>query len=241
MNERNGEFFSAETERQLDERVTNTARRHGIEVPGLDQAFWEQRWESVRRTTKGRSAVPNWTLTGAAEQLPPGVALDAGCGEGSDAIWLASHGWMVSAVDFIASALQCGRVHAERTGAEVARRINWEHADLSVWVPPEGAFDLVSAHYLHGISQREVLFRRLAAAVRPGGALLIVGHHPSNADIAGGQMPEAVFFSTADVVKVLDESWSLVTVDDNVPQREITDHDGRLRTLRSALVWAQRL
>lgn len=227
-------------ERRRNERVTNTPRRHGIEVPGLDQEFWEQRWESARRTTNGRPVVPNCTLTGTAEQLPPGVALDAGCGEGLDAIWLASHGWTVSAVDFIASALERGRVHAEQTGAEVARRINWEQTDLSVWVPPEGAFDLVSAHYLHGIAQREVLFRRLAAAVRPGGALLIVGHHPSNADFAGGQMPEAVFFSTADVMKVLDESWSLVRVDDNVPQREITDHDGRVRTLRSALVWAQR-
>lgn len=97
----------------------------------------------------------------------------------------------------------------------------------------------MSAHYLHGVALRTRLFRGLAAAVRSGGTLLIVGHHPSNLDLSGGTVPRDVFFTTADVVEVLDEEWELVTVDDAVP-REATDRAGRPVTLRSAVVRARR-
>jgi 2-polyprenyl-3-methyl-5-hydroxy-6-metoxy-1,4-benzoquinol methylase len=182
---------------------------------------------------------PNRTLTEVAEQLTPGNALDAGCGQGGDAIWLAERGWTVAAVDFVASALDRGRVVAERAGGEVAHRIDWGRADLNTWVPPEKAFDLVTAHYLHGVARRADLFDRLAAAVRPGGTLLIVGHHPSNADISGGTMPKAVFFASADVMGVLGEQWEVIRTDDDVP-RDVVDSDGQAIRLRSSLVQAQR-
>ncbi|KUH85606.1 MULTISPECIES: class I SAM-dependent methyltransferase [unclassified Mycobacterium] len=204
----------------------------------LDRTFWEQRWETVAHTA-GMST-PNRTLTDAVVGLPAGRALDAGCGLGADAIWLAQNGWAVTAVDFVDSALQCARDRAEQMGPDVAARIEWRQADLSIWAPPPGAFDLVTTHYLHGIAQRDSLFRRLAAAVRPGGTLLVVGHHPSNADISGGTMPDAVFFTSADVVSVLDEGWELLTVDDAVPRRT-ADHGGAEITLRSAVVRARRV
>jgi SAM-dependent methyltransferase len=203
----------------------------------LDKEFWEQRWEAARRSADSPS--PNRTLTDVAAALPTGSALDAGCGEGADAIWLAEHGWNVTAVDFVDSALQNGRGRADAIGAEVARRIEWRQADLSEWAPPVRSFDLVSAHYVHGIAQRHRLFGRLAAAVRPGGTLLMVGHHPANADIVGGAMPDAVFFSTGDLVTVLDEGWELVVVDDDVP-RHTVDVEDRPITLRCAMVQARR-
>jgi SAM-dependent methyltransferase len=205
----------------------------------LDKAFWERRWRAARYATEDGNAEPNRTLTETAVGLPSGTALDAGCGEGADALWLATRGWTVTAADFVASALDRGRMRAERAGTEVARRIRWHEADLGTWTPTPGGFDLVSAHYLHGIPERYKVFRRLAAAVRPGGTLLIVGHHPSNAEISGGTMPTAVFFTTADVAAALDERWELVSVDDDVP-RSTVNLDGEAVTLRSAMVRAHR-
>lgn len=202
----------------------------------LDREFWEQRWDEARRAMGDRVMQPNRTLTDVVATLPPGRALDAGCGEGADAIWLAEHGWTVTAVDFVDTALQNGRARAEQIGAEV----EWRQADLSEWTPPSSSFDLVSTHFLHGIAQRDRLFGRLAAAVRPGGTLLVVGHHPSNAHIAGGSAMGAVFFTTDDVIAVLDDGWELVTVDDAVSRRT-ADKEGEPITVRAAMVQARRM
>ncbi|MDV3123421.1 class I SAM-dependent methyltransferase [Mycobacterium sp. 21AC1] len=237
MTEQHRRAFSAEMEARVSAHVTDEHRRHGLPTPAFDQEFWEQRWDTVHSV--GMAMTPNRTLTGVATQLQAGRALDAGCGEGTDALWLADRGWDVTAVDFVESALTRGRARADERGGDLVGRIDWRQADLSVWTPPAAAFDLVSAHYLHGITDRANLFRRLAAAVRPGGTLLIVGHHPSNADVLGVTMPGAVFFTTADLLAVLDDQWDLVTVDDDVP-REMTDLEGRPRRLRSALVQALR-
>ena len=199
----------------------------------LDKTFWERRWESAG----AGGHAPNRTLTDAAADLPAGRALDAGCGDGVDALWLADRGWTVLAVDFVATALERGRARAAAIG--VTDRIDWRQADLGAWTPPVGEFDLVTTHYLHGIAQRDNVFRGLAAAVRPGGTLLIVGHHPSNVDISGGTMPEAVFFTTADVTAVLGDGWDLVTVDDDVPRKTV-DHGGETVMLRAAMVLARR-
>ena len=206
-------------------------------APELDRTFWEQRWAAHSADTG--EAEPNPTLAGTASQLSPGVALDAGSGIGADAIWLARRGWTVDAVDFVASALDSAHRRAERLGPGVASRIAWRQGDLNTWTPTRHAYDLVSAHYLHGVSRRADLFRRLAAAVRPGGTLLIVGHHPSNLDVSGDTMSRAVFFTAAEVLEVLDEAWESVTADDAVP-RQATDHDGHPIMLRSVLVQAQR-
>jgi SAM-dependent methyltransferase len=205
----------------------------------LDKEFWEHRWEAARRGLGPRPTAPNRTLTEVAAPLPIGSALDAGCGEGADAIWLAEHGWAVTAVDFVDSALRSGRERAGQSGAEVAGRIDWRQADLGEWAPPAQSFDLVSAHYVHGIAKRHRLFGRLATAVRPGGTLLIVGHHPANVDVVAPTMPGAVFFTAHDLVAVLDEEWELVTVDDDVP-RDTLDAEGRPIRLRAAMVQARR-
>lgn len=225
--------FTGEMEARVCAQVTDP-RRHGVErvYPALAQEFWESRWESV---PVGERAA-NRTLIDAAASLTPGAALDAGCGDGADALWLAEHGWTVTAVDFAPSALERGRERAAERGFD----IDWRQADLSQWTPPPATYDLVSAHYLHGIAQRGVAFRRLADAVRPGGTLLIVGHHPSSADISGGTMPGAVFFTTGDVLAALDGGdWELVTVDDDVP-RHTAGHGGAEVMLRSAVVQARR-
>jgi SAM-dependent methyltransferase len=205
----------------------------------LDRSFWEHRWMTARRASDDASLPPNLTLIDTATALPVGTALDAGCGEAADSLWLAERGWTVTAVDFVASALERGRSRADEMGPDVADRIEWQEADLRTWTPPAASFDLVTSHYMHGIADIQSAFRRLAAAVRPGGTLLVVGHHPSNADSSGEAMPTALFFSTSDLTAVLDDDWELVTVDDDVPRRTL-NHDGQAVKVRAAMVRARR-
>ena len=99
-------------------------------VPG--EAFWDERYRSHSQLWSG---TPNAHLVSEASGLIPGTALDAGRGEGADAIWLAEHAWQVTAVDFSTVALERSAARALEVGAEVAQRITWLHADLTDWVP----------------------------------------------------------------------------------------------------------
>ncbi|MGY2067752.1 class I SAM-dependent methyltransferase [Blastococcus sp. SYSU DS0619] len=141
-------------------------------MSAVDRESYDELYRSAPAVWSGR---PNGQLVVVASGLRPGTALDAGSGEGGDALWLAERGWRVTAVDFSPVAVERGAALARARG--LGDRIDWRHEDLDVWAPPEGRFDLVTAHYLHSTwTDRETLFRRLAAAVAPGGTLLVVGH-----------------------------------------------------------------
>ena len=95
-----------------------------------DRNFWEERWSQALREHGDRLAQrpPNAHLTTEVGDLRPGRALDAGCGHGSDTLWLAARGWQVTAVDFEAAALAHARSTAEGVGPDVAERIDWVEA-----------------------------------------------------------------------------------------------------------------
>jgi SAM-dependent methyltransferase len=134
---------------------------------------WDDMYRSRPRVWSG---LPNPQLVAEAAGLEPGTALDLGCGEGADALWLAEQGWTVTAVDVSAVALERAAQHA--AGSAAGRRITWLQRDLDAWAPEE-QFDLVSAQFLHSTEAPWQRPHRVAAeAVRPGGTLLIVGHHP---------------------------------------------------------------
>lgn len=134
--------------------------------------FWEDRYGSAERVWSGRV---NPRLAEVATGLPAGRALDLGCGEGADALWLAERGWRVVAVDVSATALQ--RATEAATSRNLLKRISFERHDLNETLPA-GTFDLVSAQYLHSPArlEREAVLRRAAERVKPGGVLLIVDH-----------------------------------------------------------------
>lgn len=108
----------------------------------FDRSFWEERWSEVLREHAARVAdrPPNAHLSAEARNLRPGFALDAGCGHGSHALWLAARGWQVTAVDFSATALAHARSTAEAVGADVAERIDWVEGDLAAWAPQPGHY-----------------------------------------------------------------------------------------------------
>ncbi len=204
----------------------------------LDQAFWDERYRSRPLLWSGR---PNRQLVAEVEGLPAGTALDVGAGEGADAIWLARRGWRVTAVDLSPVALERAGAHAAEAGPEVAGRIDWQQRDILEWEPPAGRYDLVSTQYLHlPPALRRPFFERLAASVRPGGTLLVVGHHPSDlqTSVPRPPMPE-LFFTGEEVAAALDGPEWEVVVDAAVPY-EVEDPDGRLVVVHDTVFRARR-
>jgi SAM-dependent methyltransferase len=146
-----------------------------MSTPETDQTaqeYWEAHYGERERIWSGRV---NVQLAAVAADITPGRALDLGCGEGGDAVWLAEHGWQVTAVDISETAM--GRAAAEAETRGVRDRIQFERHDLSDGFP-DGVFDLVSAQFLHSTVrlERPQILRRAADAIAPGGVLVIVDH-----------------------------------------------------------------
>jgi SAM-dependent methyltransferase len=186
--------------------------------PSYDRDFWEQLWSRTlaERADHVARRPPNSRLTSEVGGLTPGLALDAGCGHGSETLWLAAHGWRVTAVDFSAAALAQGRSTAEAAGPDVAGRIDWVEADLGTWEPQVQRYDLVVSLYIHVAGSVEEMVRRMAAAVAPGGTLFMAGHRPVDpaseaATPAAGQVQVSVDAATA----ALDPAdWELVVAEE---------------------------
>lgn len=144
---------------------------------------------------------PNRFLVAEVEGLPPGRALDLACGAGRNAVWLAERGWRVTAVDFADVALRTARRLAEARGVEV----EWVEADVREWVPGAAAFELVTILYLQlPAEERRLVLGRAAAAVAPGGTLLLVGHDRENLEGGwGGPKDPAVLLSPDEVAAEL--------------------------------------
>jgi SAM-dependent methyltransferase len=209
---------------------------HG-DAPVFDENFWDERYRSAQRVWSGQ---PNPQLIAEVAALAPGRALDVGCGEGADAIWLARNGWDVVAADISGVAISRGEQHTRDTAPAAAARIEWRRADLLAEPPEPGSYDLVTAQFMQLPPEpRTKLFISLATAVRPAGTLLIVGHHPS--DLGTGvprpAMPE-VFYTAQEIAALLDSSWA-VAVSEARP-RPATTPDGAEVTIHDAVLMATR-
>ena len=136
---------------------------------------WDERYSGEEKIWSGN---PNPQLVAEVSGLTPGTALDVGCGEGGDVIWLAQQGWRVTGADFSANGLARAARHAEQAG--VAEQTDWWQVDARTFAAGERTYDLVTTHFLHPPDGGMVeVTRRLAEAVAPGGHLLVVGHAPS--------------------------------------------------------------
>jgi SAM-dependent methyltransferase len=214
--------------------------RHAVEATRHqevhDRAWWEERYRTAPHLWSGRA---NDVLVAEAADLPPGRALDAGAGEGGDALWLAERGWQVTALDLSQVALDRGARAAEERG--LGDRVRWRQADLAEEPPEPAAYDLVTSAFLHPPADvREKVLRGLADAVVPGGTLLVVNHDPS--DLALGIRTDArpeYFASAAELAALLDPAEWEVQVAEARP-RGARGHEGGVHEVADAVLRARR-
>ncbi|MEV0305905.1 class I SAM-dependent methyltransferase [Streptomyces prasinus] len=186
-------------------------------------AFWDGVYAA--RPAAG-DPQPNARLTETVTGLPPGDALDLGCGDGGDALWLARLGWRVTGADISAVAVE--RLAALARSHGLGDRVTTVRADLRKSFPPSG-FDLICAHYLHTPFDldRATVLRSAAHALRPDGRLLVVDHG-SAAPWSWNQDPDIRYPSPREVAAGIDlapETWTVERAD--APRRIATGPDGR--------------
>jgi SAM-dependent methyltransferase len=214
-------------------------------IHDFDRGYWESHWQQAA----DRAPVPAHPYLDELVDLSPGTALDAGCGEGAEAVWLARRGWQVTAVDISADVLE--RAAARAQGATGAGGIDWVRADLSTW-SPRVEHDLVATHYAHPAMPQLAFYARVAQWVAPGGTLLVVGHRDAHAHATharsghghgsrdhGGAPPAHATVAAAQVVALLDPAqWHVVTAAE--PDRAVARPGGGEHVLRDVVVRAER-
>lgn len=153
----------------MDQHERRSEKRSGSTAQAAE---WDARYSE--RDGARWSGRPNGRLRAEVASLPPGRALDVGCGEGADAIWLARSGWTVTAIDISDVAVIRARQAAELAGAVV----EWVRGDALQTSFPAGSFDLVSMQYpALPKATGQAAVRALLGTVRPGGLLLAVYHN----------------------------------------------------------------
>jgi len=176
-----------------------------MDAQARDAQFWDEMYRSRDQVFSGD---PNGVLVTEVTDLPPGQALDVGCGEGADALWLARHGWQVTAVDISATALQ----RAAATASDIEGRVAWTRADLNITPPPADAFDLVSVQYYPLPTQPDhTSLRGLLNAVAPGGTLLFASHDLADLSPSPEQgFDPGDYYQPDDIAKLLDHDWTVL-------------------------------
>ena len=199
----------------------------------MDAASWDRRYSASGFVW---TTAPNVFLAAEVDGLVPGTALDLACGEGRNAVWLATQGWQATGVDFSAVGLDKARQLADSAG--VADRCVWVVADAVAW-EPRHTFDLVVVLYLHlPAAQRRAAMAVAAGALAPGGTLLVVGHDSDNlTEGVGGPPDPTVLYGPDDLVAdLVDADASLVVERAEQVRRAVTVANGpEAGTVREAI------
>jgi 2-polyprenyl-3-methyl-5-hydroxy-6-metoxy-1,4-benzoquinol methylase len=180
---------------------------------------WDERYSGEEKVWSGN---PNAQLVVEVARLNAGTALDVGCGEGGDVIWLARQGWRVTGADFSANGLARAARHTEQAG--VADQTDWWQVDARTFAAGERSYDLVTTHFLHPPEGGMVeVTRRLAEAVAPGGHLLVVGHAPSEAFTHLAASHRRAMFLAEDLLPGLPDDFEALVVEQR--PRTVTRND----------------
>ncbi len=169
---------------------------------------WDERYSVREQIWSGE---PNGALVAEVAGMAPGTAMDVGCGEGADAVWLTKHGWDVTAIDVSSVAVERSRVHAEAAGVQVT----FEALSLLDAAAAGRTFDLVSAQYpsLEKTPGNDAE-RALIDAVAPGGLLVVVHHADIDRERAleHGFDPDD-YLTPAGVAALLQDDWHIETLE----------------------------
>lgn len=207
------------------------------EPPQADHpAFGSQWWEQHYRGQDPGAGAPSPHLVAELGGVPAGTALDAGCGTGADAVWLAQQGWQVTAIDISPTVVAQAETSAAQQAPQVAARLTWVVADLTVW-EPERHFDLVVSQYVHPGLPFADFVARLARAVAPGGTLFVAGHDPADAHSAAHAPQDAAIGADAVVAALSPDLWHVEVAG---TRTRTTRHGGTEEAMHDVVVRARR-
>ncbi len=169
----------------------------------MDAREWDERYAASELVW---SATPNQFVEAELAELRPGRAVDVACGEGRNALWLADHGWDVTAVDFSLAGLDKGRALQTRHEHGRDLHIDWVHADVLEHDFGQGVFDLAVVAYLQlPEHQRHPVVRRTFDSLTTGGTFFLVAHDSTNlTEGTGGPQEADVLYTAEDVLADLD-------------------------------------
>ncbi len=129
-------------------------------------------WDQIYLNPDARVPVnPSALVLETTASLPAGTALDAGMGNGRNAIYLARKGWKVTGVDLSEEAVRRAREEAARLKVEFDARVG----DVEKMVLPRAFYDLILCLYTEPLAVHAA--RKFMDALRPGGLLVIEGRH----------------------------------------------------------------
>lgn len=142
-------------------------------MEGDTKEFWDDIWQDESTDSPHFSVSP--ILVAEIADVPPGSALEVGCGNGSDAIRLAEKGWRVTALDFSTAGIDVAKRNAVNAGVD----IDFIEADAAAY-RPDTAYDLITSFYIQlPPARRAAMFANMCRALKPGGRLLFVSHDRS--------------------------------------------------------------
>jgi SAM-dependent methyltransferase len=156
------------------------------------QRRWDERYSGTEFEIP---AQPSQAVVAELAGLPPGRALDLAAGAGRHSVWLAELGWSVTAVDFSRAGVEQARKLSAARGVNDGQ-VDWVVADLSDYRPTRDAFELVLVAYLQvDAPLRARVLAGAAAALAPGGTLLVIGHDLTNLTegVGGPTSPEVLY------------------------------------------------
>jgi trans-aconitate methyltransferase len=184
-----------------------------------NDSFSPRWWEDHYQGQPVKHGAPSPQLVAEVSELPAGTALDAGCGSGADALWLAERGWRVTAVDVSPTVIGAAR--------ERGPDVTWIVADLTTWPPPE-RYDLVTTQYVHPAMPFGDFVARLAGAVAPGGTLLVVGHDHGDEHSAAHAPAEASIGLAPIIGGLSPQRWDVTVAE---PRTRHSEHRTVIRDL----------
>lgn len=173
-----------------------------------DATYWDERYAEAGGSKHEHNIVdgPDPTVAEVVAGLTPGRALDVAAGRGRHSLWLARHGWQVTAVDWSHVGLDLGRAHAGADQDAGEHPVEWVTADVTTWEPEHAQYDLIVCAFVH---LDLAVYDRIRRWLAPGAHLVVVGHALRNLTDGVGGPSNPAYLHTVDQLRTVAEGLTV--------------------------------